>query len=171
MNQPVKGMSFEELLKVMLYKLEESKEVSPQLELKKGNRVKIKRYWEGGMNSSFDGKEGEFIEITKHLNENKVKLDDGTICTAYKVEKITKPKEEKKTLSDKAFQGNSETDKEATPLKLRYFEEDVKETIKDIKEEIEAKIQRQVLGTSEKYIDGLNYAKDVINKRIGKRLI
>ena len=45
-----------------------------------------------------------------------------------------------------------------------------KEDQKKILEEIKRKIKRQALGTSEQYIGGLNYAKDVINERIGDKL-
>lgn len=106
MNQPVKDMSFEELLKAMSYKLKESKEESPQTELKVGDTVEIVQSYENGKDyDGIVGKTGELIELR---NEKKYKYrvkfkSERKITEAYKVkkvEKITKPKEEKKTLSD-----------------------------------------------------------------------
>ncbi len=71
--------------------------------------------------------------------------------------------EEKKTLSDQiAF---TSVLGEAVPVV------DVRTAIKTIKEEIEKKIKNQVLGTSDKYIGGLNYAVSIIDEVIGDKLV
>ena len=70
---------------------------------------------------------------------------------------------EKKTLSDMIDDVNF-------PGRPKLDVEFIKVAIKGIKEDIEEKANKQMKGTSQMFIDGLRYVKEIIDKRVGEKL-
>lgn len=93
MEQKLEDCTIEDLSRAMLLKFKEERKES---KFKKGDRVKIIRFYKGRTSSQYDGKEGTYVEpsdIVVCSGEHYVELDNGEEALCANITKIEdKPK-------------------------------------------------------------------------------